>query len=100
MEPSLPDGALKTWRKGVGDYEVIVQGRAAHAGAAHSEGRNAIEELAHQIIKIQGWTNYELGTTLNAGLIQGGTASNVVPAEARAVVDMRVLTPEEAVRIG
>jgi glutamate carboxypeptidase len=99
MEPSLPGGALKTWRKGVGDYEVIVRGRAAHAGAAHSEGINAIEELAHQIVKIQGWTNYDLGTTLNTGRIQGGTASNVVPAEARAVVDLRVLKPEEAARI-
>jgi len=99
MEPSLPDGALKTWRKGVGDYEVIVKGRAAHAGAAHSEGINAIEELAYQIVQIQGWTNYDLGTTLNDGLILGGTASNVVPAEASAVVDLRVMTPEEAARI-
>jgi glutamate carboxypeptidase len=99
LEPGLPNGALKTWRKGVGDFNVIVHGRASHAGAAHSDGRNAIQELAHQILRIQGWTDYERGTTLNVGLIEGGTAPNVVPAEARAVVDMRVMDPSEADRV-
>ena len=99
MEPSLPDGSLKTWRKGVGDFEVVVRGRAAHAGADHSQGRNAIEELAHQILRIQALTDYALGTTLNVGMVQGGTARNVVPEEAMATVDLRVETPQEAERI-
>lgn len=99
LEPCLGDGSLKTWRKGVGDYELIVHGRSAHAGAAHADGRSAIEELAHQILRIQSWTDYEKGTTLNVGVVQGGTVTNVIPDEARALIDLRVMIPEEASRI-
>lgn len=99
MEPAMPDGSLKTWRKGVGEYTITAHGKAAHAGAAHQDGRNAIEEIAHQVIKIQAQTDYEKGTTLNVGAIRGGTASNVVPAEAAIEVDMRVLSPGEAERV-
>ena len=99
LEPAMPDGALKTWRKGVGRFKVTVHGQAAHAGAAHEEGRNAIEELAHQVIKIQSLTDYDRGTTLNVGLISGGTATNVVPDLATAVVDLRIVTPAEADRV-
>lgn len=100
MESGLVDGALKTWRKGVGEFLVKVRGRAAHAGGAHQEGRNAIEELAHQVLAIQKMTDYEKGTTLNVGVIKGGTVSNVVPEEAMAEVDFRILIPAEADRIG
>jgi glutamate carboxypeptidase len=99
LEPSLANGALKTWRKGVGHFTVTARGRAAHAGGEHELGRNAIEELAHHVLAVQGLTNYEKGTTLNVGLIQGGTTTNVVPAEARMEVDLRVMVPEEAERI-
>ncbi len=99
MESGLLDGSLKAWRKGVGDFVIKVKGHAAHAGGAHEEGRNAIEELAHQVLAIQKMTNYEKGTTLNVGVIQGGTVSNVVPEEASAIVDFRVLIPEEAERV-
>ena len=99
LEPCLPDGSLKTWRKGVGEYEIVARGRAAHSGADHEKGRNAIEELAHQIIAIQKLTDYSKGTTLNVGTVRGGTRSNVVPDEARAVTDLRVMTPEEEQRI-
>lgn len=99
LESGLLDGALKTWRKGVGGFVVKAKGRAAHAGGAHQDGRNAIEELAHQIIAIQKMTDYSKGTTLNVGMIKGGTASNVVPEEAEAVVDFRVLVPEETERV-
>ena len=99
LEPAMPDGALKTWRKGVGDFVVTVHGRAAHAGSGHKEGLNAIEELAHQVLAIQKLTDYDQGTTLNVGVIRGGTATNVVPEEARAEVDLRVMKPEEAERI-
>ncbi len=99
MESGLLDGSLKTWRKGVGDFLVKVKGRAAHAGGAHSEGRNAIEEIAHQVLAIQKMTNYETGTTLNVGVIKGGTVSNVVPEDASVEVDFRVLVPEEAERV-
>lgn len=99
MESGLLDGSLKTWRKGVGDYYITVKGRAAHAGGAHEEGRNAIEEMAHQVIAIQKMTDYSRGTTLNVGVINGGTVSNVVPEEATATVDFRVLDPAEAGRV-
>ncbi len=99
MEPGMLDGALKTWRKGVGDYVLKVTGRAAHAGGNHDEGRNAIEEIAHQVIAIQQLTDYSKGTTVNVGMIKGGMAANVVPDEASIEIDMRVLQPGEAERI-
>lgn len=99
LEPAMPDGAIKTWRKGVGDFIVTVHGRAAHAGSDHQVGRNAIEELAHQILAIQNLTDYTQETTLNVGIIRGGTATNVVPEEAVAELDLRVMKPGEAERI-
>ena len=99
LESALPDGSIKTWRKGVGEFWVKVTGRAAHAGGAHEEGRNAIEEMAHQVIAIQKMTNYEKETTLNVGVLHGGTVSNVVPEEATAQVDVRVMLPGEWERI-
>lgn len=99
LEPSMKDGALKTWRKGVGDFHLRVSGRAAHAGGNHAEGRNALEELSHQILAIQALTDYEKETTLNVGLARGGTAANVVPEFAEATIDLRILDPEEYPRI-
>jgi glutamate carboxypeptidase len=99
LEPALADGSLKTWRKGVGEFWVRAKGRAAHAGGAHEEGRNAIEEMAHQVLAIQRMTDYEKGTTLNVGVLHGGTVSNVVPEEASAQVDVRVMEPGEWERV-
>jgi glutamate carboxypeptidase len=100
LEPAQPPrSSLKTWRKGVGDYRVTVTGRASHAGAAHDEGINAIEELAHQILAIQALTDYAAGTTVNVGVIGGGTRTNVVPESAWAKLDVRVMNAEEAARV-
>jgi glutamate carboxypeptidase len=99
LESAMPDGSLKTWRKGVGDFTVRVRGRAAHAGGAHEQGRNAIEEMAHQVIAIQKLTDYGRQTTLNVGVIRGGTVSNVVPDDAEIVVDVRVRQPGEWERL-
>ena len=100
LEPAqTPKGSLKTWRKGVGMYGLSVTGRSAHAGADHAKGINAIEELAHQILAIQALTDYEAGTTVSVGVVQGGTRSNVVPAQASAEIDMRVMSTEEAARL-
>jgi glutamate carboxypeptidase len=99
LEPGMPDGSIKTWRKGVGDFHILVHGQAAHAGGNHENGRNAIEELAHQVLAIQGLTDYSRGTTLNVGVIQGGTVVNVVPDVAWMDVDLRVMQPGEAERI-
>ena len=99
LESALLSGSLKTWRKGAGEFWIKVKGRAAHAGGAHAEGRNAIEEMAHQVLAIQKLTNYERQTTLNVGVIHGGTVSNVVPEEAVAQVDVRVMQAGEWERV-
>jgi glutamate carboxypeptidase len=99
LEPGMEDGSVKTWRKGVGEFTVQVRGRAAHAGGDHEKGRNAIEEMAYQVLAIQRLTDYSKGTTLNAGVIRGGIASNVVPDDASLKVDLRVMQPGEADRI-
>ena len=99
IEPAAGNGELKTSRKGGGDFILKASGRAAHAGNDHAKGVNAIEELAHHILAMQSWTDYEKGTTLSVGTIKGGSASNVVPEYAEAVIDVRVQTTQEAKRI-
>jgi glutamate carboxypeptidase len=89
-EPSGPGGALKTARKGVGSFTLKVIGKASHAGLDFEKGESAILELAHQIEAISQMTDLERGTTLNVGVIRGGTRSNVVAAEAVAEVDLRI----------
>lgn len=99
LEGGLVDGSLKTWRKGVGEFQVRTKGRAAHSGGDHEKGRNAIEEMAHQVIAIQKLTDYSKQTTLNVGVIRGGTVANVVPEEASIQVDVRVMQPGEWERL-
>jgi len=99
LEPSLPGGTLKTARKGVGRFTVKAIGKASHAGIDPTKGVNAIEELSRQIIKLHTMTDAARGTTVTVGVVQGGTRSNVVPAEAAAEVDVRIASVEEAARI-
>jgi glutamate carboxypeptidase len=92
LEPSLgPRGLIKTSRKGVGEAELIVHGRASHAGLEPQEGVNAIHELARQLTSIQEWNDLRRGVTVNADLIEGGTRVNVIAERARAVLDLRAL---------
>lgn len=92
LEPALgPLGLLKTARKGVGEAEIIVRGRASHAGLAPQEGINAIHELARQLARIQEWNDPRHGVTVNADVIEGGTRVNVIAERARAVLDLRAL---------
>ena len=86
------DGAYKTQRKGTSHFYITATGRAAHSGADHARGINAIEEIAHQILAVEAMTNYEIGTTANVGVISGGTRPNVVPAEARIEINVRATT--------
>ncbi len=99
LEPALADGGLKTSRKGVGRFHLEVSGRAAHAGVAPWNGRSAVVELAHQILEIQTLQDLAAGTTINVGVIKGGTTPNVVPAAASAEIDVRVGTKAEETRI-
>ena len=92
LEPSLgPRGLLKTSRKGVGEAEIIVHGRASHAGLAPEEGVNAVHELAAQINRIERWNDLPRGISVNADVVEGGTRANVVAERARAVIDLRAL---------
>ncbi len=98
LEPSL-GGALKTARKGVGRYSIRVTGRPSHAGLDPEGGVSAIEEMAHLILELHGHTDHETGTTVNVGVMGGGTRYNVVAAEAFAEVDVRAVTVAEAERM-
>lgn len=100
LEPSFgPRGLLKTARKGVGEAELIVQGRASHAGLAPEEGINAIHELAQQLVRIEKWNDLRRGVTINAAIIEGGTRTNVIPERARAVLDLRALRMSDMRRL-
>ncbi len=89
-------GKLKTARKGVGDYTITVKGKASHAGVDYESGASAVVELARQIPKIAGFTDLKKGVTVNPGVIAGGTRTNVVAAEARVEVDIRVAHAKDA----
>jgi glutamate carboxypeptidase len=89
-------GKLKTARKGVGDFTIVVKGTASHSGVDFRAGASAVLELARQIDYIAGFTQLARGITVNPGVISGGTRSNVVAAEARAEVDIRVLSVKDA----
>jgi glutamate carboxypeptidase len=92
VEPSFgPRGLLKTARKGVGEAELIVHGRASHAGLAPEEGVNAVFELAVQLTRIEKWNDPRRGVSVNADIVEGGTRTNVIAERARAVLDLRAL---------
>ena len=99
LEPSLPGGALKTSRKGCGGYEVIVKGVSAHAGIEPQKGASAVHELAHQILHIDALQDLARGISVNVVQVSGGLRSNVIPDEARAVVDVRVPTADAAAAV-
>ena len=96
IEPPLANGSLKTGRKGVGAYRLTVEGRAAHAGVEPEKGISSIEELARQILALHALTDLEAGTSVNVGVIDGGSTTNVVAARASARVDVRAKTREQA----
>lgn len=99
LEPAAAKGALKTARKGVGEFQVTVRGRSAHAGINPSAGVNAISELARQILRIEKLSRPRRGLTVNVDVIQGGTRSNVIPEHAVARVDVRVPTAADREKI-
>ncbi len=99
LEPSAPGGRVKTARKGTALYTVEVYGRAAHAGLEPELGASAILELARQTIRLRDLQDLDQGTTINVGRVEGGTASNVIAAHARAEIDVRFSTTAEAARI-
>ena len=95
LEPPISGGVVKTGRKGIGTFTVRALGRAAHAGLDPEKGVNAIVELAHQTLRLSALNDYGRGVTVSVGLVEGGSALNVVPACASAKVDVRFWTPED-----
>ncbi|MHB8295374.1 MAG: M20 family metallopeptidase [Acidimicrobiales bacterium] len=98
LEPSSA-GALKTGRKGTGEYRVAVSGRAAHAGLEPEKGTNALVELAHQVLAVEGVARPAVGTTAVPTLATAGSRSNVVPASASLTIDVRVASEAEGRRV-
>jgi glutamate carboxypeptidase len=96
LEPALPGGAVKTARKGCGEFELTVRGVAAHAGLDPGKGASAIHELAAQIVAIEGLQDLPRGISVNVGIVSGGSRPNVVAEEARATIDVRAPTREAA----
>lgn len=94
-EPARDGGRCVTARKGVGRFDVAIEGRPSHSGSRHPDGRSAIREAALQVTAIEALTDYDLGVTTSVGLISGGTAPNVVPQHCRFTVDLRVLTASD-----
>jgi glutamate carboxypeptidase len=99
LEPSLPGGGAKTRRKGCGDFVLTVHGISAHAGIEPGRGANAIHELAHQIEVVQSLQDVVRGVTVNVNMISGGTRTNVIAEYARASIDVRVPTADDARQI-
>ena len=100
LEPAAGSGgALKIGRKGVGMFQLKVTGRAAHAGNEPEKGISAVEELAHQIIRLHSFTDLEIGTTVNVGVMSGGSVRNQIAPFAEGLVDLRVTTMSEADRV-
>jgi glutamate carboxypeptidase len=90
LEPSLPGGAMKTQRKGCGDFELTVHGVPAHAGIDPGKGANAVHELAHQIVALQALQDAARGVSVNVNVVSGGSRTNVIADRARASIDVRV----------
>jgi glutamate carboxypeptidase len=97
-EPARDGGRIVTARKGVGRFEVHVEGRPAHSGARHQDGRSAIREAARQILAVEGMTDYAQGVTTTVATVAGGTAPNVIPQHCRFSIDLRVATVEDGQR--
>jgi glutamate carboxypeptidase len=100
LEPAFGRaGKLKTARKASGSFDIIITGRAAHAGINPEEGASAILEMSHQIQRLFALNDAPRGITVNVGTIDGGLRPNVVASEVRASVDVRVRTPQDAAEV-
>ena len=95
LEAARANGDIVTARKGLRWYSIEVFGRAAHAGVEPEKGRNAILALAHHVVALHKLNNFRPGATVNAGVIEGGSAPNVVPEYARVRIDLRAFSDED-----
>jgi glutamate carboxypeptidase len=98
-EPAGQGGVCVTARKGVGHFNLTVEGIGAHAGAAFGDGASAVVELAHQILRLHKLVDERRGITINVAPIQGGSRRNVIAAQAHAEIDLRVMNAEDGERL-
>jgi glutamate carboxypeptidase len=96
-EPARDGGQIVTARKGVGRFDVHVEGRPSHSGSRHQDGRSAIREAARQILAIENLTDYGRGVTTSVAMVNGGTAPNVIPQHCRFTIDLRVTNVADGV---
>lgn len=99
LEPALAGGALKTSRKGIGQYRLAITGVSAHAGVDPRKGVSAVRELARQVLALEALHDLDRGVSVNVGVVSGGTRPNVVAEEAHAVVDVRAPSLDDAARV-
>ncbi|MBK9750188.1 MAG: M20 family metallopeptidase [Chloroflexi bacterium] len=92
MEPATIDEALKTMRKGIATYRLDIEGLPSHAGNAPEKGINSIIEFAQQAMKLRDWNDYKRGITISVTMVEGGSATNVIPAKTVGHVDTRAMT--------
>lgn len=98
FEPAMnKEGTFASSRKGSGKFTLVVRGRAAHAGRNFEQGRNAIYGLSELLVAINQLNNQREGVTINAGVVSGGEALNVVPASAICHLDVRIFQASDAV---
>jgi glutamate carboxypeptidase len=96
MEPGDPPDALTVWRKGSAGIRIKVKGRAAHAGMAPQDGRNAAVELVHQLSALEGaFPHSGDGTTVNLTVLKSGERNNIIPDSAEAILNVRFRKPED-----
>lgn len=99
LEPARPSGSFVSSRRGVGQYQLEISGKSAHSGMNPDDGISAIEEMAHKIIELKKLEDPENGLNINIGLIEGGTSVNTVAPIAKAGIDVRISTQEQAAEI-
>jgi glutamate carboxypeptidase len=99
LEPADAPDAVTVWRKGSTIFEINVKGRAAHAGVAPQEGRNAADELIHQLQATQPFPKFGDGMTVNLTLLNAGSRNNIIPEDASATLNVRVRKREDADKV-
>jgi glutamate carboxypeptidase len=99
LEPPASGGRVKTGRKGTGMFTLAIEGRASHAGLDPEKGVSAVLELARQTLRLHELNDLTTGTTVTVNVVQGGTHSNVIPAEAHAEIDFRFNSQDVGQRV-
>lgn len=99
MEPARANGAIVSARRGVGTYDLFIEGKASHSGIAPKEGISAIQELSYKIQELHALSRHDEGVSVNVGLITGGTSVNTIAPSASAEIDLRISTDVQGIEL-